>query len=245
MSEISNSYVIERLEELGFTHHEALVYLATLKNGEASAGVILDEVKLHREQVYRALKKLVDDGLLTTYEKRKRSYYSAVDPEVILNQTKERVAIAESVEPYLKSLHQAKPQVIKVWEGEDSIKYPLEDILQTLKPGEEYLVLGAVGQEFYEAVRKYGDYYSKRFNKKDIKGRIIYFEGEGPQQTPGYGESVSVKRLKRPALSPVSTVIYGNKVALEWTKPGNSAVISIENEELAESYRQTFEALWK
>jgi HTH-type transcriptional regulator, sugar sensing transcriptional regulator len=245
MDQFSNSDVIGKLQELGLTAHEALIYVAVLRNGECSAGVILDEVKLHREQVYRALKRLVDEGYLTQYEKRKRSYFSAVNPDIFINQAKTKVSLAESVAPYLSQIYQAKPQIIRVWEGEDSIKIHLEDLLQTLPDGGEYLILGSVGEGFYKLTEKYGDYFTKRFAKKNIRGRIIFFEGEKPSPTLSYGETWSVKTIKKPSLSPVSTVIYSNKVSLEWLKEGNNFVINIENEEIADSYRQTFEALWK
>lgn len=244
MAENSNDSVIEKLKELGFTHHEALIYLAALKHGEASAGVILDEVKLHREQVYRALKRLVDDGVLTQFEKRKRSYYSPVDPTILVNKTKEKVAVAESLEPFLKKLHLAKPQTIRVWEGEDALKNHLENMLETLPEEGEYLILGAAGEQFYEEMKKYGDYFPKRFERKKIKGRIIYFEGEMPPTNSSFGEVWSAKRIKRPSVSPVTTVIFGDTVVLEWIKSDSCTVISIENEELAQSYKQTFEALW-
>lgn len=244
MAEIGNSSVIEQLEKLGLSKHEALIYLSVLKHGEASAGVILDEVKLHREQVYRGLKRLTDQGLVTSYQKRKRSYYSPLDPQVFISQAKTKLTLAESLQSFLNKLYQSKPQVIKVWEGEESIKLQLEDMLQTIKPGGEYLIIGGVGEQFYNLSQKYGDYYSKRFLKKNIKGRIIIYEGSiYPKESP-YGENLAVKTLKRPPSTPASTVIYGNKVVIGLLEEGNIANIVIENENIANSYRETFEALW-
>lgn len=245
MSRASHTDVIEELKELGFTQHGALIYIAVLKHGECSAGVVLDDVKLHREQVYRALKRLVDQGLLTQFEKRKRSYYSAVDPTLLVNRAKSKVSVAESLKPYLLNLHQKKPQIIKVTEGEEAIKLQFEDVYQTLKQNGEYLVLGGVGQPFYNLAGKYIETYQKKFTQKNIAGRVLVYGGsEYPKDFP-FGESLSLKRIKRGADLPASTVIYANKVGIDILDPDNIAVITIENEKVSEAYRQTFEALWK
>ena len=246
MAEISNKAVIEQLEDLGLTAHEALIYLSVLKNGEAPAGVILDEVKLHREQVYRALKRLVDDGLITQFEKRKRSYYSAVDPSVLINKTKAKLAVAESLEPYLRELHSKKPQVITVTEGEEAIKLLNEDMIATIPEEGEYLILGGVGESWWQAASKYIELTRKQFEKKRIRARIIAYEGATYPKDTAYGElNISVKKLKRTYVLPASTAIYGDKVAIALLDPGNIAIITIENEKVANSFRQTFEALWK
>jgi len=246
MADFSNKAVTEQLQELGLTPHEARIYLSVLKQGEAPAGVILDEVKLHREQVYRALKRLVDDGLITQFEKRKRSYYSAIDPSVLINKTKAKLAVAESLEPYLRELHSKKPQVITVTEGEEAIKLLNEDMVATLPEDGEYLILGGIGQSWWEASSKYTEQFRKQFEKKRIRARIIAYEGAIYPKDTSYGElNISVKRLKRTYVLPASTAIYGNKVAIALLDPESIAIITIENEKVANSYRQTFEALWK
>ncbi len=244
MNDISNTLVTENLTELGLTAHEAAIYLAVLKHGEASAGVILDEVRLHREQVYRALKRLVDKGYLTRFEKRKRSYYSAIDPSILVNQAKAKVEIAQSLQPHLKELYQKKPQTIKVTEGDDAVKVYLDDILNTLKQGDEYLVIGGIGSSFYQFIGKSLEAYERKFKKKNIKARIIVYQGFVYPNEGYLGEAFSVKTIKKPAATPVSTAIYGDKVAIFVMDPENVAIINIENKDIAQSYRQTFEDLW-
>ncbi len=246
MSNFSNKSVIEQLQELGLSTHEAQIYLSVLRNGESPAGVILDEVRLHREQVYRALKRLVDEGYLTSFEKRKRSYFTAVDPVVLISRTKTKLAVAEGLEPYLKQLMSKKAQVITVSEGEEAIKLQLEDMLATIPDGGEYLVLGGIGQNYWKAAEKYIDLFSKRFQKRRIRVRVIAHEGVSYPLDSAFGEiKLSSKRIKRNYVMPASTAIYGDKVAIDLLDPDNVAIITIDNAKVANSYRQTFEALWK
>lgn len=247
MASIKHNDVIRQLQQLGLNENEAAIYLSVLRNGEASAGVILDDVKLHREQVYRALKRLVDDGLLTTYEKRKRAYYSAVDPSVLVNRTKAKIDIAESLQPYLKELHQKRPQTIRVNEGLDSFRQMFEDILSTLDKGGEYLVLGGAGEAFYEHTKGFYPMYAKKLRKKNITTRMIAYEGEDFARQLATQELLAIRILPYSYKVAAPTAIYSNRVAIEifdYDNPDNLAVITIENEKVAEHYRQTFETLW-
>jgi len=245
MDTSSNNSVIQRLIELGLTFHEALIYVSVLKHGEASAGVVLDEVKLHREQVYRALKRLVDEGYLSQYEKRKRAYFTAVDPKVLVQRTKAKVALAEEVQPFLQQLRTTKPQIITVTEGVEALKLQLEDMLETIPEGGEFVNIGAVGQPYFELTKDFYPSYEKKFAKKNIHSRSIMYEGTEEWHRDQYSERFSVKRLPRPGGLPASTVVYGNKVGIDLLEQGSIAVITIENEKVADSYRTTFETLWK
>ena len=245
MDKLSNKDVILKLEELGLSSHEAAIYLAVLKSGETSAGKVIDTVKLHREQVYRSLRKLITEGFLTESEKNNISYFSAIDSTVFVNRSKTNLALAESIQPYLSSIKTTKQQIIQVWEGEEAIRKQLEDMVNTLNDAEEYLVLGGIGQLYYDASKKYLPLFASEFKKKNISGRIVAFKGyEYPPDAP-MGERVSIKTLDRPFGTPASTVIYGNKVGIDLIDPENTAIITIENEKVANSYSQTFEALWR
>lgn len=246
MDKINNEGVISQLEELGLSSHEAVVYLACLRLNKSSTGSIIKEADLHSEQVYRSLRRLTNQGFVTETQKNNVSYFSAIDPSVLVSRTKTKLALAESLQPYLHSLKGNKRQVIQVWEGEEAVKKQLEDVLNTLNESEECLILGGVGEIFAEAFKKYLPLFAPLFRKKNIKERTIAFKGyDYPVDVPPpFGGEVSTKTLDRPPTTPISTIIYGNKYALDLIDPDNIAIITIENEQVANSLRQTFEALW-
>jgi sugar-specific transcriptional regulator TrmB len=246
MDKLSNNDVISNLSELGLAPHEASVYMAVLRLGETSAGPIINEVKLHREQVYRALRNLVDQGFLTEVDKNGVSNFIAIDPTIFVNRSKTKLALAQSLLPTLSALQSKKYQIVQVWEGEEAIKRQHEDMVNTLKEGEEYLILGGVGEVYLDAAKKYIALFQPEYKRKNIKSRLIAYKGYGyPGGTP-FGENVSVKTIDRPGAStPISTVIYGDKYALDIIDPDGIVIITIENKKVADSFRQTFEALWK
>lgn len=245
MANIQHKDVINQLSELGFSEHESEIYLSVLRHGEASAGVILDDVKLHREQVYRALKRLVDGGLITQYEKRKRAYYSPIDPTVLVNRMKTKMDIAQSLQPYLKELHQKKPQIIRVNEGVDAYRTMYEDILATVPRGDEYLVMNGLGERFYELTKDFYPKYAKALAKKSVGLRLVSYELEDFKHQALVQQLIRIRQIPRVYEVPVSTVIYGNKVAIEIMDLENLAIITIENQKVADAYRHTFSTMWE
>ncbi len=245
MAQIPYNAVTQQLQELGLSEHEAEIYLIVLQKGEAPAGTILDELKLHREQVYRALKRLVDNGLLTHYTKRKRGYYSAVDPRTLVSKMQAKIDIAESLQPYLKELHLKKPQVIRVGEGAESYRSFFEDIIAKLQPHEEYLVISGFGNSFYEITKDFFPKYSKIMMRKKIECRLVSYEGEGFERQFAVQPFLKVRVIPGTYAAPVATVVYGSTVAIQIQDSENLAIITIENANVADGYRQTFETLWQ
>jgi sugar-specific transcriptional regulator TrmB len=245
MADFQHKNVIDDLKALGLSDHEAEIYIIVLKHGEAPAGVILDEINLHREQVYRALKRMVDSGILNQYEKRKRNYYTAIDPSIFVKKTKAKLETARSLLPYLKELHQKMPQTIRVFEGKDAIRSLFDDIETSLKKGEEYLVLAGTWKGIYRVAGDVLPKYHKRFRKKGIGIRIVSYKGHDAAKELRFGDHIKVREISEPYANVVSTIIYKNKIAIEILDPENIAVILIENKKVADLHRQTFETLWK
>ncbi len=247
MTEIDNKIVTSQLEAIGLSTHEAALYLEILRNGEASVGILLQHVKLHREQAYRALERLESAGLVRQYEKRKRAYFAVTDTDLLIQRIEEKVHIAQALQPVLKNMHQRSPHVVRVGEGVDGFAALFEDALATMKKDSEYLILGGQGERFdtLEGVWPIYEKYVKSFAKRNIKLRMLAFQGQDFTNQFKAQPLLEVRELPGEYFGPVATVIYGDKVALEVMDPENVSIVTIENKKIAESYRQQFEALWR
>ena len=73
------------LENIGLTKGETKVYLALLKLGQTTAGPIVDEAKITRSKIYDILERLKNKGLVSYITKESTKYFSAADPNSILN----------------------------------------------------------------------------------------------------------------------------------------------------------------
>lgn len=244
---MNNDDVTKQLEDIGLSAHEAALYLEILRNGEASVGILLKHIKLHREQAYRALKRLEEAGLIRQYEKHKRAYFSVTDTDLLIQRVEEKVAAAKALQPLLKNMHQRSPHVVRVREGVDGFAALFEDVLHTLEKDNEYLILGGQGERFdsLEQVWPLYEKTVKTFAKRNIKLRMIAFAGQDFTKQFNVHPLMDVRELPGEYFGPVATVIYGNKVALEVMDPENISIVTIENKKIADSYRQQFEALWR
>lgn len=74
---------------------------------------------------------------------------------------------------------------------------------------------------------------------------MIAFEGQDFSKQFVAQPLLEVRELPGAYVGPVATVIFGNKVALEVMDPDNISIVTIENQKIADSYRQQFEALWR
>lgn len=234
------------LERFGLSPHEAAVYLAVLKNGEASGGIVIEEVKLHREQVYRTLKQLVEKGYLAYFVKHKRGYYSPVDSNIFVTQAKSNLEQAKSLQTNLRKLQQQKPNLIQVSEGREALGSLLDDIVESVPRNGEYQVLGGAGQLFYDLAADYFPLFVKRINRKKIRCRMTTYQGENFSESDRVVQNVEIRLLPHAFRVPASTLIYGtNKVAILIMNPDNVSVITIQNNEVAAAYRQNFEVMWE
>ncbi|MEI6478156.1 MAG: helix-turn-helix domain-containing protein [bacterium] len=246
MDTVSNESVLRQLEEVGLSQHEAEIYLEILRYGEASVGMILEKVKLHREQAYRALKRLEEAKLVRTFIKHKRAYFAATNPEILISRVKAKMETAESLQPLLKGMYQHYPHIVQVREGEDAFQFGFEDILKTVGKDGEYLILGGIGDGFYslDKVRPMYHKYVNIYAKRNINLRMISYGGQDFTTQYFAQKLLEVRELPGSYGTPVATVIYGDKVALQVMDPENISIIYIENKNIADGYRQQFETLW-
>src|SRR3989338_1275628 len=94
---------IEILQTLGLTVIETKTYLTLLEIGKSLAGTIAERAHLHRRNVYDALEKLLQKGLVSYTISNNKKYWNAVHPEKTLNLMKENENLISSALPYLIS----------------------------------------------------------------------------------------------------------------------------------------------
>src|SRR3990167_825497 len=110
---------LAKLEELGFTHNEALTYTALMEIGETTTGAIVKKTGLHRVLIYDALGSLIKKGLASYVIKENVKYFQATDPGRILDFLKEKEEVANSLLPELNSLKKISKnrQTVSIYEG--------------------------------------------------------------------------------------------------------------------------------
>jgi len=233
------------LQQLGFSDHDSQVYLSVLQRGHPTTGHIVKDTGLHREQIYRSLSRLADQGVVVADGDQDKNRYKALDPKILVDLTDAKKKLAVTAEQALRQLFTGQSQSISVREGKDAMRFVADDILQTVQKDGEYLVLGGAWREFSHLAKEYLPHYHRQLQKRGIGGRILSYQGHDAQDEKTMGWHIQVRVLNEPSQNIASTVIYGDKVVIEILDPENIAAIVIQNKKVAEHYRQTFETLWK
>ena len=235
------------LEQLGLTKIEARIYLELLKIGSTTTGPLVKKTELHRTTVYDVLKRLMEKGLVTFIVKEKTKYFQATNPEHLLDlikeqkqeiEKKEKVTV-ELVKELQKIQEQAKAkESASIFQWKRGIRTIFEDILNY----KEYYTFASEGK-FKEVLGDYFYIFQKRKKQKKIKAKILIDES---LRNSDYVKSIhgEIKFLSKEYNYPTATFIYDDKIVFfVFTEYPNAFLI--ESKEVAESYRNYFELLWK
>jgi sugar-specific transcriptional regulator TrmB len=226
------------LERAGLSKGEIEIYLVLLKMGSSLVSKIAQETGLHRTNIYDTLEKLREKGLVSYVIKENRKYYSASNPDKLLDYIKERETEIESILPELKGYLNIprSESIVEVYKGKEGLKSVLKDIL---KEGKDYVVLEEEGY-IQKVFPHFYPQFNTQLNKSKVKVRVLTKDIKNIvkrtlMQIRSFPEFISF---------PSATAIYGDKVAIfVWEEPYHA--ILIKSNQVADSYRGFFEALWK
>lgn len=228
------------LEDLGLEEKEAKVYLALLSLGEATATAISEKSNLDRTLIYQLTNKLIEKGLVSYIIRNNVKYFSAASPQKLIQDLKEKEEQLQKAMPQLIGLTKIKEQETKVeiYRGKEGLRTILKDIIRTKK---DYIAFGEEGRfqkvlpidvhQFLRELEK-NNIHERVLVREDMKGKVLK------------SKNSAFKYLPKDYLSPVTILVYENKIAnFIWTLP--YYVILTKNKEVADSFRSHFELLWK
>ncbi|NTU98824.1 hypothetical protein HGA64_02355 [Candidatus Falkowbacteria bacterium] len=239
--------VITSLGKLGLTDKEAAVYLALLSLGEVGSSKIISHTALHGQYVYQALDSLESKGLAQHVIKRGRKKFSAKSPNRLASLIDQQKRLADNVVTQLQSMIVLPPaQQFEIFQGEESFIAHEFELLDLASEHSELLVIGGEGDNFYQVMGHELIRYEKIRSKKNIK--IKYLGSEAQRET--LSKSKSDRRLFEYKLLPgmftglVNTNIWSNCIGLNLFGEPVTAFV-MKNQQIADSYKQFFNALWQ
>lgn len=233
---------IKLLQGLGLTVNEAKIYLALLEIGQSLAGTIAKKAKVHRRNVYDALERLIEKGLVTYVIKSNRKYYEAINPEKIINILKEKLNIASHALPELLKKYKASKskQEVSILQGVEGIKTFCEDIY---KENKNLVVIGSTGKA-YTHLKYFMPSWIKKMNKLKIKIKALWnFDAINKKE---FTKSLKMdsKTLPEKFSTPTQIFIYGDKSGIiVWSE--TPLCILIKNKEISNGFRKYFDFMWK
>lgn len=234
---------MEDLQILGLTKNESKVYTALVKINIASVNDISRKTNVSRVNIYDVLESLKSKGLVASIIKSNKKFFEPANPKELnelLSKKQEEIERAEEkISELLKEFEKpSEKKEVMFFKEKLGIKTILKDALNSKT---EIINYGSTGK-FPEVYKEYFDIWEDSRIRNGIKMRIVTSKstkGKHPKK-----KLQEVKYLDLEFTNLTSTFIYENKVAIfTWTS--EPLGILIENKELADSYRNYFESLWK
>ena len=237
------------LEEIGLTDSEIKVYLALLELGSSKKGPIVKKAGITSSKIYEVIDKLIERGLASYVVKDKVKYFNAAPPSRIKDYLKEKEAKLKEQENELDKLlpslelkqklkeKKTDAEVYRGWRGMQTI---YNDLLQSLKRGEQYYIMGASrGLDTKKVKSFYTRFNEKAINKK-LKANIIFNEN-ARGNVPNAEKTGKVKYLDQ--TTPSEILVYKNKTAIVLLEK-EPLIILIRGESIAKSFKASFDVMW-
>ncbi len=237
----------KELINIGFSNREAEAYLTLLTLKEATVKEIAEKTNESRSHLYDTLKSLISRGFVSYVIKNNIKYFSAANPEKLLDCLKEKQCSLSLILPKLNQLAQQKfnKPVVEVYEDKEGMKTILNDILRTKK---QWLAIGSTGK----GPLVLPSFFIEKFHKERIKNKITLkvlcnATKEGKKRGKEFSQYAltEIKYLPKTHQNPATIYVYGDKTAIfMWLVGDKPFAILMQNKEIAESFKLYFKLLW-
>ena len=244
---------LEILRKLGLGDSEMRVYLSLLQLGQTTTGPLIKKAAIPSSKIYQILDSLIEKGLVGCIVHGGTKRFRANRPIILrhLLDLKE-----QELEGLRKELGQALPSLeaeycarkqryeVELLEGTRGIKAVYDIALDQLKHGEEMYTIGypRLASELFNA---YFKEYHKKLAKKGLLAKILYdydtLFGKKRELRSHAEQRYLPKLIRTPAFINIFNEYVGIMVVTEKQKLS----ILIKNKEVADSYIQYFNLIWK
>jgi predicted transcriptional regulator len=238
------------LRKLGLSQTEAALYLTLLKIGASSVQNLIDETGFYKANTYDALERLCEKGIISKIIEGKRRIYQLQKPNSLIEyiqkkknelETQEDIAIRLARQVQLSKKHTLIQETAVVMRGLAGVKQVFSEIISEKL---DYLSFG--GPKESETI--IGSHYWHNLHAKqkefEIKAKMIFHKSLRNWAGIMPRKLIDLRFFDEEFEPLTETTIYGTKVAfIVWTdKP---TVTIINNDHVSNSFRQTFNILWR
>ncbi|PIQ92932.1 MAG: hypothetical protein COV69_00535 [Parcubacteria group bacterium CG11_big_fil_rev_8_21_14_0_20_39_14] len=235
------------LKNLGLSEKEAKVYLVSLELGPETMLKISRQAGVNRPTTYVQVESLMKKGLMSSFTKGKKRYFSAEPPERLLGLVEavrkdfeEKEKSFKTILSELKNIFNVSGERPKVrfYEGREGFQAIIGDVLRSkFKSMEEFTSLEDAYKVFPPHPKDHRHKILAKFKK--IPMRVIYTSSQKPVVLQARSRFVPKEKF------PFSTdiTIYGEKVAI-FSLRGKLIGTIIESKEIADTLRAIFDLSW-
>lgn len=242
--------VKQALADLGLAAKEGDTYLAMLELGPSSVQDIAKKAGINRTTTYVMLEALKKHGLVSTYERGKKTVFAAENPQQLveiltrqMNTIQAKKSRIEESLPRLLAIFNTiedKPKV-RFLEGEASYQEILQEIMRRQ---EEVWELYAVDEPLLEMIKKTQTHEGRVDLTRRTKGRALISVKPGLTLPYFDAKRIEVRQMdwaRHPFTGDITLI--GDKVYV-FAYKGRVITIVIESKEISEIIRAIYEMAW-
>lgn len=181
---------------------------------------------------------MINKGVVSSTIKNKTKHFNALKPKELLIYFKEKYSSLEKILPELNKLASQEKEQIKceLFQGKAGLKTVLKDLIDSKK---DYKTIG-IRKEYEEILEYFNEQGILKLDSIKVKERAIVEKGQKFKKL----KQGIYKYLDQKLLSPVTTLIYGDKIAFFiWQQP--YFAIRVENKTFSKAQEEYFNLLWK
>lgn len=230
------------LVKLGLREKEARVYLALLQLGEATAYEASRKSGVHPRSTYDELESLVGKGMVAFVEKGGARVFGACGLDSLEGWVDEKKQLAHKLTPLLEAqLKTHNAPLVRVFRGREGLRAVWQEVL---KEGKPIFFYGGAMNSWRVYLPQWMPIWNKKREKLRLPVRILYVNQPGVKQTFNGYKYWQARPLPEKLYAAVAWWLYGEKMALVfWGE--EPLVIVIQSAELAKSYKNFFEVMWR
>lgn len=236
------------LKHIGLSEPEISVYIKLLYLKESTASNLGKELKTHRRGIYDITERLVKRGLISYSKKDGNTYYRAISPmkvKDILNEREcefrdSRLTLSKMIPEIEKLIHGNDSEVdVRILWGREGIKTMLMD---EIREGVEVLSICPPLDKTEILLKNFLPGFTRQRIHNNVKLRMLTLEkAKGIMKKYKLAET---RILPKDYTTPAGITIYRDKLGITlWAE--NPVTILIKNMEIAKSFADHFEIIWK
>ncbi len=243
----------EILRKLGLGSNEIRVYLALLETGQTTTGPLVKKSDIPSSKIYYTLSSLIEKGVVSHILKGKIKWFRANRPSVLrhlLDLKEQELANArEELEKFLPSLEsefasEKRDYNVEILEGLRGIKSLYDHSFDICQSGETMYTMGypLLASQLLHAYFK--DFH-KRMTRRGLKAKIIYDYDTWFSKERELRSHAEQRYLPKGVHTPAFVHIFRDYIGIMVVTEKQKTCIVIKNKEVADSYLQYFNLLWK
>lgn len=240
----------EIFEEIGLSPNEAKIYEILLSAGEIGVSEISLKANVHRRNVYDALNRLVEKGLVFRIFQKGENQFRAVTPDKLQEVLEAKEKRLTDILPHLRKLYHSEPlqEAAYIYKGLEGYKNYMRDMTRV---AEDTYFLGAKALWFTPSIDKLflNDFQAAMKQKK--KQYFTLYDHRVKENLPEAIKDVGgeYKILPKKYPTPGVTDVFGDYVvtftSVAIGNVGEDVTIFVmKHPQLAETYRTWFKMIW-